>query len=59
MEKYDLSEDRYFSSDSTVRNYTRQIYESIKDLPIISPMDMLILGFLWIINHSQIQHNCF
>ena len=37
MEKYDLSEDRYFSSDSTIRNYTRQIYESIKDLPIISP----------------------
>jgi len=37
MEKYDLNEDRYFSSDSIVRNYTRQIYESIKDLPIISP----------------------
>jgi glucuronate isomerase len=37
MEKYDLNEDRYFSSDSTVRNYARQIYESIKNLPIVSP----------------------
>jgi len=37
MEKYDLNEDRYFSSDSRVRNYARQIYESIKNLKIISP----------------------
>ncbi|MBK7629515.1 MAG: glucuronate isomerase [Ignavibacteriales bacterium] len=37
MEKYDLNEDRYFSPDSSVRNYARQIYESIKNLPIISP----------------------
>ena len=37
MEKYDLNDDRYFSPDSTVRNYARQIYESIKTLPIISP----------------------
>ena len=37
MEKYDLNEDRYFSPDSTVRNYARQIYESIKNLPIVSP----------------------
>lgn len=37
MEKYDLNEDRYFSPDSTVRNCARQIYESIKNLPIVSP----------------------
>jgi glucuronate isomerase len=37
MEKYDLNEDRYFSADSTVRNYARQIYKSIKNLPIVSP----------------------
>jgi glucuronate isomerase len=37
MEKYDLNEDRYFSQDSSVRKYARQIYESIKSLPIISP----------------------
>jgi glucuronate isomerase len=37
MEKYDLNEDRYFSPDSTVRNYARQIYESVKNLPIVSP----------------------
>jgi glucuronate isomerase len=37
MEQYNLNENRYFSSDSTVRNFARQIYESIKNLPIISP----------------------
>jgi len=37
MEKYDLNENRYFSPDSIVRNYARQIYESIKNLPIVSP----------------------
>ena len=37
MEKYVLNDDRYFSPDSTVRNSARQIYESIKDLPIVSP----------------------
>jgi len=37
MEKYDLNEDRFFNPDSTVRNYARTIYESIKDLPIVSP----------------------
>ena len=37
MEKYDLNEDRYFNPDSVVRKYARQIYESVKDLPIVSP----------------------
>ena len=37
MEKYDLNENRYFNPDSTVRKYARQIYESIKNLPIVSP----------------------
>ena len=37
MEKYDLNEDRYFSPDSTVRKFSRHIYESIKNLPIVSP----------------------
>jgi glucuronate isomerase len=37
MEKYDLNKDRYFNPDSTVRKFARQIYESIKDLPIVSP----------------------
>jgi glucuronate isomerase len=37
MEKYDLNEDRYFNPDSIVRNYARQIYESVKNLPIVSP----------------------
>ena len=37
MEKFALNEDRYFSPDSIVRNYAHQIYESIKNLPIVSP----------------------
>ncbi len=37
MEKYDLNEDRYFNPDSTVRKFARQIYESVKNLSIVSP----------------------
>lgn len=37
MEKYDLNDERYFSPDSTLRNYARKIYESVKRLPIVSP----------------------
>jgi len=37
MEKYDLNEDRYFNPDSTVRKIAREIYESVKSLPIVSP----------------------
>ena len=32
-----LHEDRFFSPVETVRKYAREIYDSIKDLPIISP----------------------
>jgi glucuronate isomerase len=32
-----LNEDRYFSPVESVRKYAREIYHSIKDLPIISP----------------------
>jgi len=37
MEKYNLNEDRYFNPDPTIRKYAREIYESIKNLPIVSP----------------------
>ena len=37
MGKYHLNDNRYFSNDSTVRNYAHQIYDSIKNLPIVSP----------------------
>lgn len=37
MEKYNLDENRYFNSDPVIRDYARQIYESIKGLPIVSP----------------------
>ena len=37
MEKFDLNEDRYFNPDSTVRKFARQIYESVKNMPIVSP----------------------
>jgi glucuronate isomerase len=37
MEQYDLNEDRYFNPDSIVRKFARQIYESVKSLPIVSP----------------------
>ena len=37
MGEYKLNEDRFFSSEENVRKYAREIYSSIKDLPIISP----------------------
>ena len=37
MSEYNLHEDRYFDSDPEVRKNAREIYSSIKDLPIISP----------------------
>lgn len=37
MKELILNEDRYFSSIPEVRKIARQIYDSIKDLPIISP----------------------
>jgi glucuronate isomerase len=37
MEKFNLDEDRFFSPDKTIRNFSRKIYESVKDLPIVSP----------------------
>nr|HPN38035.1 glucuronate isomerase [Melioribacteraceae bacterium] len=37
MEKYYLHEDRFFSADTTIRKYAREIYSTIKDMPIISP----------------------
>ena len=33
----ELHEDRYFDPDSTTRNYARELYESTRELPIISP----------------------
>jgi glucuronate isomerase len=32
-----LHEDRFFSPDENIRKYAREIYNSVKDLPIISP----------------------
>jgi len=37
LEKYNLHPDRFFDPDASTRKYARDIYESIKDLPIISP----------------------
>ncbi len=37
MEKYQLHEDRFFNPDSTIRSYARDIYATIKDMPIVSP----------------------
>jgi glucuronate isomerase len=37
MNTYRLNEDRFFSADPTIRSYAREIYNNIKDLPIISP----------------------
>jgi len=34
---FELNEDRFFSPDMTVRKISREIYNSIKNLPIISP----------------------
>ena len=37
MLEYKLHEDRFFSPVESIRNYAREIYSSIKDLPIVSP----------------------
>ena len=37
MSEYNLHEDRFFSPVESVRKYAREIYNIIKDLPIISP----------------------
>lgn len=37
MSEFILNEDRFFDPDPVVRNYARDIYQTIKDLPIISP----------------------
>ncbi len=36
-EKLVLHEDRFFESDPTVRNLARELYQCVKDLPIVSP----------------------
>lgn len=33
----DFHEDRYFDSDPTTRNFARELYESTRELPIVSP----------------------
>ncbi|MDP2039007.1 MAG: glucuronate isomerase [Ignavibacteria bacterium] len=37
MALYNLHEDRFFDPNPVVRNYAREIYTLIKDMPIISP----------------------
>ena len=37
MEKFDLNENRFFDPEPTTRRYAHTIYESIKDMPIVSP----------------------
>lgn len=37
MNKFSLHEDRFFNPSPQIRKIAREIYESIKDLPIISP----------------------
>ena len=37
MGEYKLHEDRFFSPEENVRKYAREIYDSVKNLPIISP----------------------
>ena len=37
MSEYILNEDRFFDSDITVRKNARELYNEIKDFPIISP----------------------
>lgn len=37
MSENTLHEDRFFNPDESIRKYAREIYSSIKDLPIISP----------------------
>ena len=37
MAEYQVHEDRFFSPVTSIRNHAKEIYSSIKDLPIISP----------------------
>ncbi len=37
MSEFKLNEDRFFDPNHIIRNYAREIYQSIKNLPIISP----------------------
>jgi glucuronate isomerase len=37
MKKLRLHEDRFFSPDTKIRSYAKEIYSKVKDLPIISP----------------------
>lgn len=37
MEKFYLHEDRFFSPNTEIRKFAREIYSTIKDMPIISP----------------------
>lgn len=37
IEKLTLDENRFFDPDPTIRSIARSLYESVKDLPIISP----------------------
>lgn len=37
MSEFKLHEDRFFDPDPTVRKYARELYNEIKDLPIVSP----------------------
>ncbi len=35
--KWNLSEDRYFDPDTSTRSVARELYESVADMPIVSP----------------------
>ncbi len=37
MREFILNEDRFFDSDPTIRNSARELYDEIKDYPIVSP----------------------
>lgn len=37
MKEYKLNEDRFFDPDPAVRKIARELYEGVKDLPIVSP----------------------
>lgn len=37
MSEFILNEDRFFDSDPSIRSAARKLYDSVKDLPIVSP----------------------
>ncbi|MCB0746390.1 MAG: glucuronate isomerase, partial [Ignavibacteriae bacterium] len=37
MNEFVLNEDRFFDSDLSIRKFARELYNDIKDYPIISP----------------------